>query len=108
MRRKGKRSNNNAILGDHNMISDITGFKYKASEMRRMEGLDEGLWCHSSEWNPESPQLHIRAREDDQTVAITRPRPTDIFESNSSGDYLLQNGDTFIFNSSIPLEVSFN
>lgn len=97
-----------AVLGDHNAISDISGFKFKASEMRKMEGVDKDLLVHWTEWNPEHPQLHIIPRIDDQTVINVRENPADIFAETSSGDYLLQNGDTLLFNASAPLEVSFN
>lgn len=106
--RRGIRSRGRAVLGDHNAIDDITGFKYKASEMRKMEGVDKGLLVHSSDWNPEQPQLHLIVKPDDMSIVNARPRQTDVFAENASGDYLLQNGDIFIFNSSIPLEVSFN
>lgn len=106
--RRGMRSRGRAILGDHNAISDITGFKYKASEMRKMDGVDKGLLVHSSEWNPEQPQLHLTVKSDDMSITNARPRQTDVFADNASGDYLLQNGDLFIFNSSISFEVSFN
>ena len=92
-------SGNRLDLGDHNAISDISGFKHKASEMRRMEGVDKGLLVHYSEWNPEQPQLHIIPRQDDMSIVDARPRQTDVFVDDASGDYLLQNDDIFIFNS---------
>jgi hypothetical protein len=111
MRRKGGtrvNTNNRAVLGDHNAISDLSGFKFKASEMRLMEGIDKNLLVHFSEWNPENPQLHIRGRSDDTSVTNARPRTTDIFDTNASGDYLLQNEDNLEFNMAVPNEASFN
>ena len=45
MRRRGGKlyGGTRADLGDHNAISDISGFKFKASEMRKMEGVDKDL-----------------------------------------------------------------
>jgi hypothetical protein len=101
-------TNNRATLGDHNAISDLSGLKFKASEMRLMEGVDKDLLVHFTEWNPEQPQLHIRATSDDTTVQNARPRTTDVFVDHTEGDYLLQNYDNLGFNSSISYEVSFN
>lgn len=111
MRRRGRATtgrNNEAILGEHNVISDISGFKFKASEMRRGEGLEEGLVMHWSEWSPENPQLHIHVKPEDMTVKDPRTRTADVFEPGVVGDYLLQNGDNLVFNEAIAFEASFN
>ena len=71
-------------MGDHNVISDISGFKHKASEMRLLEGEQRGLLVHQSEWNPEHPQLHIRSREDRQNVTNVRVRTPDTFTTEFS------------------------
>lgn len=85
-RRKSRR--NRLKLGDHNVISDISGFKHKASEMRKLSGEQRGLLVHHSEWNPAHPQLEIRGRDDDQNVKEVRDRPKDQFPDNPIPDDL--------------------
>lgn len=85
-RRRNNR--NRLVLGDHNVISDISGFKHKASEMRRLSGTQKGMLVHKSEWNPTHPQLRIRAREDKQAVQNVRVRPSDKFEDPPTADEL--------------------
>ena len=75
-------------LGDHWAISDISGFKFPASEMKKLTGEQAGLLVHKSEWNPEHPQLKIRAREDDQSVTNIRLRPSDSFPDQITQDDL--------------------
>lgn len=75
-------------LGDHWVISDISGFKFPASEMRKLTGEQSGLLCHYSEWSPEHPQLKIKAREDDQSVNNVRLRPVDSFPPQITQDDL--------------------
>jgi len=78
----------NLILGDHWVISDISGFKFPASEMRKLTGEQAGLLVHISEWNPAHPQLKIKAREDDQSVTNVRLRPDDQFPAQITQDDL--------------------
>ena len=75
-------------LGDHWVISDISGFKFPASEMRKLTGEQAGLLVHISEWNPAHPQLKIKAREDDQSVTNVRLRPDDQFPVQITQDDL--------------------
>lgn len=75
-------------LGDHWVISDISGFKFPASEMIKLTGEQAGLLVHRSEWNPAHPQLKIRAREDDQSVTNVRLRPVDEFPDQITQDDL--------------------
>lgn len=75
-------------LGDHWVISDISGFKFPASEMRKLSGEQQGLLCHKSEWNPAHPQLKIKARTDDQSVTNVRLRPIDEFPPATTQDDL--------------------
>lgn len=81
--RRGRRSSGGgprrAILGDHNVISDISGFKFKASEMRMGVGLEKDLLMHRSEWSPENAQLHLKVKGDDMTVTNPRVRQPDKF-----------------------------
>lgn len=66
---------NRAILGDWNVIDDISGFKHKASDMRMLTGLKRGLVTHRDNWNPENPQLHLKTKQDLQGVPFSRTRP---------------------------------
>ena len=74
--------------GDHWVISDISGFKFPASEMKKLTGEQAGLLVHISEWNPAHPQLKIRARKDDQSVTNVRLRPVDSFPAQITQDDL--------------------
>lgn len=78
----------NIKAGDHWVISDISGFKFPASEMKKLTGEQAGLLVHKSEWNPAHPQLKIKAREDDQLVSSVRLRPTDEFPTAITQDDL--------------------
>ena len=75
-------------LGDHWVISDISGFKFPSSEMKVLTGEQAGLLVHISEWNPAHPQLTIRSREDDQSVKNVRLRPVDSFPAQITQDDL--------------------
>ena len=75
-------------LGDHWVISDISGFKFPASEMMKLTGEQAGLLVHFTEWNPAHPQLKIRARKDDQNVKNVRLRPGDDFPDQITQDDL--------------------
>tara|TARA_R110002096_G_scaffold367669_1_gene560935 strand:- start:343 stop:585 length:243 start_codon:yes stop_codon:yes gene_type:complete len=75
-------------LGEHWVISDISGFKFPSSEMRKLTGEQAGLLCHVSEWNPAHPQLKIKAREDDQSVKNVRLRQVDSFPAQITQDDL--------------------
>lgn len=83
-----RRLRNKLRLGDHLVISDISGFKHLASEMRKLTGEQAGLIVHKSEWNPEHPQLHIKGREDKQQVSPVRVRPADNFPDQITQDDL--------------------
>lgn len=83
-----KRGSNKLKLGEHNVISDISGFKHKSSEMRKLSGEQRGLLVHKSEWNPAHPQLNIRGREDKQNVVDPRVRTPDQFPDTPTQDDL--------------------
>ena len=83
-----RRSRRSLKLGDHLVISDISGFKHLASEMKKLTGEQAGLLVHKSEWNPEHPQLHIKGREDKQQVMPVRTRPEDDFSDPPSASDL--------------------
>ena len=68
---------NRFVMGAHNVISDISGQKFKSTEMRKTW---DGLLVHKSEWYPKHPQLEIRGRDEKIGVSPTRPRqPTKFF-----------------------------
>jgi len=81
--RRGRRfstgRNNQAILGEHNVIDDISGFKFKSSEMRRLSGDQKGLLTQGRDWNPPQPQLTLKPRKEDISVKDARLRGTDVF-----------------------------
>ncbi len=54
--------------GQHNVIDDITGFKYKSGQTRKLSGEQKGLITKNSDWNPAHPQLKIRPRPDKQRL----------------------------------------
>jgi len=57
---------NRFVKGDHNVISDISGQKFKRSEMRFNW---KGQLVHAAtEFEPKHPQLTIRGREEQISV----------------------------------------
>jgi len=110
--RRGRRfstgRNNQAISGEHNVIDDISGFKFKSSDMRKLSGDQKGLITSVDDWNPPQPQLHIRPRKEDVSVRNARVRSPDVFEADASGNYAFQNGDTYHFNDVFTFEITFN
>ncbi len=65
------------------MICDRCGFKYWNYELR-MEWT--GLMVCSADWDPRHPQDFVRGVPDNQTVAIARPEPADVFIGDSDYD----------------------
>ena len=72
-------SNNRYKSGDNNVIDDITGFKHKASDMRKLSGEQKGLLTHKSNWNEAHPQLYIKPKPDNQNVKNVRLRQEETF-----------------------------
>ena len=70
---------NRYVRGQHNVIDDITGMKYKSGQMQKLSGEQAGLLTRSLDWNPAHPQLKIRSRTDRQTVQNARLRQTEQF-----------------------------
>ena len=63
-------------LGDNNVICDRCGAKYKSSQCRFDGGNSirgSKLFVCKQCWDPINPQLFVRGRIDDQTVAVSRP-----------------------------------
>lgn len=72
-------SKNRYKSGDNNVIDDITGFKHKASDMRKLSGEQKGLLTHKRNWNPAHPQLYIKPKPDNQNVKNVRLRQEENF-----------------------------
>lgn len=58
---------NRFVLGDHNVISDISGQKFKRSEM--VFNWKNQLVNRATEFEPKQPQLTIRSRS--EHIAVT-------------------------------------
>lgn len=67
--------------GDHNVICDICGFKYKASQLMKQW---DGLRVCREDYSPRHPQEFVRGKKDDQSVPWTRGEGTDV-ETDTSG-----------------------
>ena len=84
-------------LGDHNAISDRSGKKFKASEMRLQWN---GLYVHKSEWEPRNEQDFLKGHPDDQSVPWTRP------DNNNDTDVTTVDGkQLFTINASSPVSI---
>ena len=70
---------NRYVEGQHNLMDDITGFKIKSGDARKLQGEQKGLLTHYKNWNPEHPQLRLRPKPDDQSVSNVRDRQPDNF-----------------------------
>lgn len=66
--------------GDHYVICDECGFKYRASETRMR--WDKMRVC-TKDWEPRHPQDSVRGRRDKQSVPHARPDPPDKFLSEN-------------------------
>lgn len=75
-------------MSDNWIIDDISGFKIKASEAKKLSGEQKGLLTHESQWNPAHPQLRIKGKSDKQNVAKVRLRPPDTFPAPITQDDL--------------------
>ncbi len=62
-------------LGDNCVISDVSGFKYNASEMVYGVDAEAGLLMHKSEFSPHNPQFNIKPRQENRTVPKVRTEP---------------------------------
>lgn len=59
------------LKGQHNVISDDSGQKFKSGEMRMTW---DNKFVHVGEWEAKHPQITIRAHVDRQSVRNARPR----------------------------------
>jgi len=60
----------------HNVISDRSGFEYKADQVRREWN---GHIVGNDEYEPRHPQSYIKARPERPGVKNPRPYPDDVF-----------------------------
>lgn len=70
------RRRNQYRVGDNLVICDRCGFVLYASESKKTW---DGLIVCPDDWEPRHPQDFLRGIKDDQSVRVSRPRPTDIF-----------------------------
>ena len=63
--------------GDWNAICALCGTKYKASELRWNDQIQD--WVCKWDWETRHPQERLRGIKDDQSVAWTRPDPNPVF-----------------------------
>lgn len=73
MRNRGSR--NRYIRGDHNVISDISGQKFKRSEM--VYNWKGQLVHRETEFEEKHPQIDIRGRDEQIAVDDTRTQSAD-------------------------------
>jgi hypothetical protein len=67
---------NSVEWGNWNAICDICGFKFKANQLRKTW---DNLMVCQQDYEIKHPQLSIRVRGDDPSVAWTRPEEEDFF-----------------------------
>jgi hypothetical protein len=76
--------------GQHNVICDRCGRKYKARQLRKeWNGLRTCTGAGTCNcWEPRHPQDHVRGVSDKQTPAWVRPEPPDTFPEPPGWDDL--------------------
>ena len=70
-----------AVLGDHNVICDRTGFKLKASGCRLQW---DNEFVRGQSWEQRQPMDLIRSFPDKQSVDIPRPESQNSFQSTQA------------------------
>lgn len=70
------RERDNYRHGDHNVICDYSGFKFKRSECRYTW---DGFLVNKRFWEPRHPQDFVKVRGEQQSVPDTRPEESDNF-----------------------------
>jgi len=66
------------IPGDHWMLCDECGFRYRRSEMR--ERWDHA-WVCEKDWEPKHPQENVKVVVDRVAVDVARPEPDSSYVS---------------------------
>lgn len=69
-------------LGDNCVVSDVSGFKYNASEMVYGVDAEAGMLMHNSEFSPHNPQFNIQPRQENRAVAKVRTEQPYTFNYN--------------------------
>lgn len=98
--------------GDWNVIDQQSGFRKKASEVRRQW---DGLIVDKDHWESRHPQDFVRAKRDRQAVHNPRPELTDKFVGTFTDpiapDFLdiliTQDGERFITQTSVGESVDY-
>lgn len=67
--------------GDWNAVCAICGTEYKASELRWNSQIQD--WVCKWDFETRHPQERLRAVKEDQSVAWTRPEPTDVYAQDT-------------------------
>lgn len=66
-------------LGDNCVVSDISGFKFNASEMVYGVDSEAGLLMHRSEFSPHNPQFNIQPVQENRIVPLVRTEQPYVF-----------------------------
>lgn len=77
---------NKYIRGDHWVISDLDGQKYRRSEcvlVREPGNEINGLLVHRDEYAARHPQLDVRGFKERIAVKNARPRPPTVYKEGS-------------------------
>lgn len=61
---------------DANAICDVCGQKFKLSQLRKRW---DGLWVCKQDFEYRHPQEYIKARHEQFTLPVIKPRPPDVF-----------------------------
>ena len=75
-------------IGDNCAISDISGFKFNASEMVYGVDDEDGLLMHYTEFSPHNPQYNIESTPEDRTVSKVRDEQPYVFNTNVTAEDL--------------------
>ena len=67
---------NDLVLGDHNAICDVCGFKFKASQLAKRW---DGFMVCEKDWEQRHPQDTLRVKPENTTVPWSRPEASDQF-----------------------------
>lgn len=71
--------------GDHNAICALCGGKFKASELKWNNQIND--YVCQRDWESRHPQERLRATKDDQTVAWSRPDTDPVYTNDPYIDF---------------------
>ena len=81
---KRSKNQNTYSHGDWNVICDVCGFKYKASDIKKRW---DNLYVCADDWEPRHPMDFQKGFEDDPSVPFTRPETyTSVATTYGDGD----------------------